>query len=738
MLYRRLSGLALVFAYLSASCDPNTTISVSSTSDGGEGSLRAAVARANAADPTKSIRIEVPTGTYELTLCGADDTNDAGDLDLTALGPVTIIGIGPDVVIHQTCAGQRVLDALGTGLLTLSSVTLSGGALVETDASHVARGGGVRAAADVTLQQVRFMGNSVTAAPGAAAYGGGLFAGGSVNASAGSFESNTATGQSQGLVEGAAEGGALYVMGAITIGEGYYAENRAQGGGVARGGAVAQAASSAQPVRVSGAQFYDNVAEGGGLSAARGGALALAGVATLTENNFLSNKAVGGSVPVGGGTPSPPGFPIFMGYQGGAAEGGAVWGASALSLNGGSYEGNASTPGRGITGGISSGLPWPGRASGPFDSLQVVHVNGGTYTGNSGGDAPGFNSFFSFTRLGVITAPTATVRNATFESNNAGAVAVSGDLQVFGTELRNNAAGFSAASLAAEGVTLTSNENVAFVSGVASFSNATITNNRYGIVAEGIELRHVTIVGNQNESLLASRLKTHASIVLDTFSGLTICRPDMLVEESSYNWFSDSTCALAGEGDRQGSPLFTLQPLGDYGGTVRTRPPSFGSVLVDAIPASACALSQDARGVLRPQGRGCDIGAVESLSIAGVGPTNLAISFEQHAPVAIGTQETWRLVVRNRGPNAALPYVRVSVPGGLRLDSMLAAGASCASGECTWSSPLAARAQATLDITGTVWSNAEGDLHWAAKVAAQNLLPPLTDDEATLVTPLAR
>jgi hypothetical protein len=40
--------------------------------------------------------------------------------------------------------------------------------------------------------------------------------------------------------------------------------------------------------------------------------------------------------------------------------------------------------------------------------------------------------------------------------------------------------------------------------------------------------------------------------------------------------------------------------------------PQAGSVLIDAIPASACPTLEDSNGTARPQGEGCDIGAVEA------------------------------------------------------------------------------------------------------------------------------
>jgi hypothetical protein len=52
-----------------------------------------------------------------------------------------------------------------------------------------------------------------------------------------------------------------------------------------------------------------------------------------------------------------------------------------------------------------------------------------------------------------------------------------------------------------------------------------------------------------------------------------------------------------------------LGALADNGGPAPTQLPGAGSVLVDAQPT--CAVPADARGITRPQGPACDIGAVE-------------------------------------------------------------------------------------------------------------------------------
>jgi hypothetical protein len=81
---------------------------------------------------------------------------------------------------------------------------------------------------------------------------------------------------------------------------------------------------------------------------------------------------------------------------------------------------------------------------------------------------------------------------------------------------------------------------------------------------------------------------------------------------ATYNWFADASCALTGATNRQESAAFLLGSFPDTGSGIPVRAPEPGSALIDAIPTSACPVAFDARGLARPQGSACDIGAAEA------------------------------------------------------------------------------------------------------------------------------
>ncbi|HMJ12659.1 MAG TPA: choice-of-anchor Q domain-containing protein, partial [Polyangiaceae bacterium] len=222
-------------------------------------------------------------------------------------------------------------------------------------------------------------------------------------------------------------------------------------------------------------------------------------------------------------------------------------------------------------------------------------------------------------------------------------------------------------------------------------------------------------------------------------AGYALCKNAAV--ESSYNSFSDASCALAGPGDQQGEAAFLLGPLASNGGAVPTRMPGLASVLVDRIPTSACMQKTDARGVPRPQAAACDVGAVEVEPAAGTGASDLSLTFTD-PPVAAepGRTQTWNVTLTNRGPGSAQPSVSIAVPDGVHVTAASAPGAACTTLDpltCVWSTPLPSGSAATITITADVDAAAVSSLSWLAQVYAPNLLEPLADDRAALVTPIS-
>ncbi len=90
-----------------------------------------------------------------------------------------------------------------------------------------------------------------------------------------------------------------------------------------------------------------------------------------------------------------------------------------------------------------------------------------------------------------------------------------------------------------------------------------------------------------------------------------------------HNIFNDGTCGQNVAGGDLIVPTLTLEPLGNNGGGTPTHAFLSSSAALDAIPVSDCTnvagipILFDQRGISRPQGARCDIGAYELVSVAG-------------------------------------------------------------------------------------------------------------------------
>lgn len=145
------------------------------------------------------------------------------------------------------------------------------------------------------------------------------------------------------------------------------------------------------------------------------------------------------------------------------------------------------------------------------------------------------------------------------------------------------------------------------------------------ILGGALHLDHTTIAAHAFAATLqVTTLHSMRSGV--TASGDVLCAPGVSTNAASaHNSYTDATCAP--DTNQPITPDLLLAPLADNGGPVRTRAPFAVSPLIDKVPAGACTLTTDARGMNRPQGSACDIGAVELVPVASGGPADLSLSF---------------------------------------------------------------------------------------------------------------
>jgi hypothetical protein len=171
---------------------------------------------------------------------------------------------------------------------------------------------------------------------------------------------------------------------------------------------------------------------------------------------------------------------------------------------------------------------------------------------------------------------------------------------------------------------------VIFNAGVADILNSTISTNRAGFASVGDEsVDSEGVVANEglmriNSSTIAynihpgygnhqvgnaGELQMSNTIVIGNGDG-DECSGSAAVTSRGYNLQTDGTCNLNAQSDIPfGSTA--LLPLDNNGGLGKTHALQAASDAIDAGNCNDGTSSKDQRGVARPQGSGCDIGAYE-------------------------------------------------------------------------------------------------------------------------------
>lgn len=261
-------------------------------------SLRGAVSFANLAPGTT---INVPAGTYQLTISGAGEgfagNNAVGDLDISG-NNTTISGAGAGTTtIQQTTANDRVIEVnpfLDAAFTTsISGVTISGG----KETTGIGGGGIISGAIgnSLTVTNCTFSGNS---ASGAGTFGGGgiSHAGGDLTITGSTFTNNTSSASGGAVGYSAGDPlGRTPSTGTLSVSGSTFSTNTANSA-AAGGGALDlfDFNLSASTYSVNSSSFSGNTAPNGS-----GGAIIVeSGPLTVTTSSLSGNSAanLGGAI----------------------------------------------------------------------------------------------------------------------------------------------------------------------------------------------------------------------------------------------------------------------------------------------------------------------------------------------------------------------------------------------------------------------------------------------------------
>jgi hypothetical protein len=547
------------------------------------------------------------------------DGNHAGTT-LTIKNTPTVHLVGLTITRGLAAEGGGINQAAGK--LTLVRVQVSDNFAID----HFGAGGGIwSGAGSVVITSSAVNGNVAyaTVPPLASAQGGGIYSSsGSVSITRSSVNGNRAEGSGESST---AEGGAIFSDGTLTITSSNVDGNAATAGptgaGFANGGAI-----RGRGVTVTASTFTGDSAEatdtGSDQAAVQGGAISLikgAPLARISSSAFTNDRAVaksaGGQVFADGGaiqvTNSSVGLRLVGSHVTGAqlrasggslvdAHGGAVAAQSPLTMIGSSVTGStivgtAGTDTLDVEGGGIAGTS----ATIARSTIADNHLSGTS----ASSDATAIGGGGRFTDTFVMSASTVS-GNTVDATAGAGSTASAhaGGVQVTGTSTANKVTNSTIAGNAVHG-----HGPTAFAAGGGLESTASSL-----AVVDSTIARNAS--GERGGGILAGgpALSIEATIVaLNTAPTGPDCRGT--VTSAGHNLVGKTApdCNFTPQPSDKLHVDPKLAALAANGGPTRTMALLLHSPALNAIPKAACAVKVDQRGVSRPQGPGCDIGAYE-------------------------------------------------------------------------------------------------------------------------------
>ena len=251
------------------------------------------------------------------------------------------------------------------------------------------------------------------------------------------------------------------------------------------------------------------------------------------------------------------------------------------------------------------------------DLDRVFHVVGGT-VGISGvtiqnglesivGGGGIFNA-----AAGILTVTSTTVAdNTTLNANRPG-----GGIYSVGT-LTVNSSTISGNSSSAWGGGITNNATLVLNNSTISGNTAVQNGGAIDQGAGTMTVNNSTISSNTGSSTGGIKITSGSGTIKNTIvasNSFSQCLVFTTITSAGHNLSGDSSCSFTATGDLQNTnPL--LGPLADNGGPTQTHALLAGSPAIDAGSPDCPPPAADQRGVARPQGTACDIGAYERAGV---------------------------------------------------------------------------------------------------------------------------
>lgn len=299
--------------------------------------------------------------------------------------------------------------------------------------------------------------------------------------------------------------------------------------------------------------------------------------------------------------------------------GGGIFNHGTLTITGSTFTGNSAPSSTGTSGG-------------GINNSGTLNLSTSTFTGNSAQEGGG-----------VFNQKTATITDDDFSGNTA---------TIYGGGALLNAAG----TMTVTGSTFTGNTGPGGGAidndTTLNISNSTFNGNTGGTNGGGaiINFGPTTVT----QTTIADNSSPYGANILN-YTGFTLsmsmsvvangqggpnCGGGQPVTDVGYNVDSGSTCGFSTASHSMSNTDPRLGPLANNGGSTQTMALPSGSPGVDAIPTSTsgCPGTTDQRGISRPQGVGCDVGAYELVQ-SGSGtpsvPTGLKVTGTTSSSVSL-------------------------------------------------------------------------------------------------------